>query len=355
MAKKYFLLAFKIIGVVALLLVLAFVGLLVHGTALDYQPPESEACPIGKQGQTASEDTLNMVIWNIGYSGLGKEMDFFYDGGKNVRPTPEYSTLFLEGILRVTQQFEGYDFLLYQEVDTFSKRSYERNVYRELDKMLPNHNASFATNYNVVFNPIPFDDPLGRITSGLATYSKFVPTAVTRHQFPGNYDWPKRIYMLDRCFLESRFPLVNGGELVLINTHNSAYDDGSLKSQQMDYLKDFLMKEYEAGNYVVVGGDWNQCPPNFDPHTFDGKSNDTYDQTNIDATFMPEGWLWTYDPGKPTNRKLDKPYNAVESGRTLIDFYLISPNVRLLEVKTKSQGFAYSDHEPVALKIALER
>lgn len=354
MAKKYFILSFKILGVLALLLVLAFCGLLIHGTATDYQPPESEDCAVVSSGEEVLPDTLRMVIWNIGYSGLGKEMDFFYDGGKNVRPSPEYSTLFLEGILRTTKNMEGYDFLLFQEVDTSSKRSYGRNIYKEIDGMMKDHNATFAMNYHTDFNPIPFSDPLGRINSGLATYSKYTPTAVTRHQFPGNYAWPKKVYMLDRCFMESRFPLANGKELVLINTHNSAYDDGTLKTQQMEYLKDFLITDYEAGNYVIVGGDWNQCPPNFNPHKFDGQTNDAYAQTNIDPEFMPAGWVWAYDPGFPTNRKLDKPYNAQESGRTLIDFYLVSPNVRVLEVKCRPQGFSYSDHEPVSLKITLQ-
>ena len=46
--------------------------------------------------------------------------------------------------------------------------------------------------------------------------------------------------MLDRCFLVNRYPVSNGNELLMINTHNSAYDDGSLRKQQMDFLKDFL-------------------------------------------------------------------------------------------------------------------
>ena len=32
-------------------------------------------------------DTLTLVSWNIGYAGLGDNMDFFYDGGRRVRDT----------------------------------------------------------------------------------------------------------------------------------------------------------------------------------------------------------------------------------------------------------------------------
>ena len=66
--------------------------------------------------------------------------------------------------------------------------------------------------------------------------------------------------MLDRCFLLSRLALPDGKELVLINTHNEAFDDGSQRNQQMAVLKELMLKEYEKGNYVITGGDWNLNP-----------------------------------------------------------------------------------------------
>jgi len=71
--------------------------------------------------------------------------------------------------------------------------------------------------------------------------------------------------MLDRCFLVNRYPLKNGKELLIVNTHNSAYDNGTLKKQEMAFLKQWLLDENNKGNYIVVGGDWNQCPPRFKP------------------------------------------------------------------------------------------
>src|SRR3712207_7070413 len=44
-----------------------------------------------------------------------------------------------------------------------------------------------------------------------------------------------------------------------INTHCSAYDKGGkMKLEQMKYLSQFIDSEYKKGNYVLVGGDWNQ-------------------------------------------------------------------------------------------------
>ncbi|MEO1436541.1 MAG: endonuclease/exonuclease/phosphatase family protein, partial [Bacteroidota bacterium] len=65
--------------------------------------------------------------------------------------------------------------------------------------------------------------------------------------------------------------------------------------------------------------------------------------------YLPEGWLWAYDTTTPTNRKLADAYVKGETFTTLIDFYLVSPNVKIERVRTINQDFQYSDHQPVIL------
>ena len=158
--------------------------------------------------------------------------------------------------------------------------------------------------------------------------------------------------MLDRCFLVSRFPLNNSKELLVVNTHNSAYDDGSLRKQQMTYLKDFLLSEYAQGNYIIVGGDWNQSPyglpPELPSHPFD-----TLNLTYVDEGYPAPDWTWAYDPGIPTNRRVTTPYDRTTSLTTIIDYYLISPNIKVLGVSTLDLDFKYSDHQPVTLDVKL--
>jgi len=170
---------------------------------------------------------------------------------------------------------------------------------------------------------------------------------------PGQYAWPKQLFMLDRCFLVMRIPVNNGKELLIINTHNEAYDDGTIRDQQMNYLKAFLLKEYNKGNYIVVGGDWNQCPPGFTPR-FDGEIFDTVNNKAIERDYLPADWQWVYGSQIPTNRRLDIPYTRGLTLTTVIDFYLLSPNVRSMAVKTIDLSFENSDHQPVSLKIALQ-
>jgi endonuclease/exonuclease/phosphatase family metal-dependent hydrolase len=279
-------------------------------------------------------------------------MDFFYDGGEQVRPAEEGVHRNLEEIMAQLETYRNHDFLLLQEVDKRSKRSYRNNMVKMIDTLLINHHSVFGRNYDVAFVPLPPTRPMGKVTSGLQTLSAYLPAQVTRHSFPGNYSWPMSVFMLDRCFLVNRYPLPGEKELVVINTHNSAYDDGSLRQQQMDFLKALLIEEYDRGNYVVAGGDWNQSPAGFDPE-FPHDLFDTENLTYIEEGYPDAGWTWAYDPAVPTNRRVLTPYSRGASPTTVIDFFLLSPNVELTGIRGEDLEFAWSDHQPVLMNFKL--
>jgi endonuclease/exonuclease/phosphatase family metal-dependent hydrolase len=160
--------------------------------------------------------------------------------------------------------------------------------------------------------------------------------------------------MLDRCLLVQRYDLSSGKQMLVVNLHNSAYDNtGKLKAQEMAYLKNFITQEYEKGNYVIVGGDWNQNPPGFDNNTFSRNLKETYPQTAVMADFMPADWKWAFDATTASNRNLVTAYDKDKTFTTLIDFFLLSPNVDLVSVKGAHVGFQFSDHQPVKLQVKL--
>lgn len=354
---KFFLYAFGIF-------VLYFVVVLTHGTVTDFQPEATIPLEVmGASTEKITDSTLSFLNWNVGFCGLGEESNFFYDNGgflfsngKMVRSPQEAVQKNLQGLKSLVQSMSA-DFFLLQELDQDSKRSYHYNQFDTLRQLKPDFNATFAVNYQSSRVPLPVLEPwnvMGEVNSGVSTFSRFASKEATRHQFPGNYEWPTRIFQLDRCFILQRFPHANGKEVIVINTHNSAYDKGGLlKKQQMEYMKDFLTKEYEKGNYVIVGGDWNQCPPNFKFDAFSKNDSEGYSQINVPMDYLPEGWVWVYDPTTPTNRKLTDTYEAGKTFTTLIDFYLISPNVTLKKVKTINQDFQFSDHQPIYMEVQL--
>ncbi len=64
---------------------------------------------------------------------------------------------------------------------------------------------------------------------------------------------------LDRCYSVSKIPVSNGKALCLYNLHLSAYtSDGKIADEQLELLLSDMQAEYEAGNYVIGGGDFNK-------------------------------------------------------------------------------------------------
>ena len=336
-----------------LILIGAFLLFLLYATIDDYRPDEITAQAIECEADIIADSLqFNLLIWNIGYAGLDASMDFFYDGGEQIRPSKEGVAHNMEGIKSTLAPYSGFDFIMLQEVDQNSKRSYHIDEFQVIKDQFREYHTSFGMNYKVGFVPIPVSEPMGMVNSGLMTLSSHCPGSVERHTFPGNYSWPVKLFMLDRCFLVNRYQLENQKELVIINTHNSAYDDGSLRTQQMNYLSDYLLSEYEKGNYIIVGGDWNQTPYGLEPelpyHRFD-----TENLSYVEKDYPAPGWNWAFDASMPTNRRLVTAYDRSSSLTTVIDCFLASPNVELNEVKTSDLKFQYSDHQPVQVQATL--
>lgn len=344
---------FKYIVKVLILLIALFVLFVIYASVSDYKPEVEEVVHTSTNPDTIDVTRdLNLMIWNIGYCGLSDDMDFFYDGGKQVRTSEENVLENCDFVKTQLKNNDSLDFILLQEVDIRSKRSYYINEVDSFKNLLSDFHPFFGKNYDVSFVPSPITSPLGRVKSGLLSFSKFNPKEVTRYSFPGNYSWPVKLFMLDRCFLVKRFPTNNNKELIVVNTHNSAYDDGSLKAQQMKYLKSFLLEEYSKGNYVIVGGDWNQNPPDVDYSDLKENSPTKRFVLNpINANYLPTDWTWAYDPHTPTNRYLNAPYEKGKTITPIIDFYLMSPNISLQFIKTQNFDFKNTDHQPVISKI----
>ncbi len=346
--------AFKFLAIIALLGGLYVATVLIYATVNDFQPEEVRSLrQLGKVGLPVfNDDSLTVLIWNIGFTGLGAETDFFYDGGKTVIQDEEIVAKNLKGIQDHLKSQSDVDVFLLQEVDSSAKRSHHVDHVKAIEEVLPNYAHSFAVNYNVDFVPMPLFEPMGGVVSGLASFTKWRTEDHQRIAFPSQFSWPTRVFFLDRCYLKERMPLKNGAHLLIYNTHCSAYDtSGTLVAKEVELLMEDARMEYEKGNYVIIGGDWNQCPPNYTPLS---NTNEYNEYVLMNEQIDPE-WQWVADPSVPTNRKLTTPYNPEKSYTSVIDHYLISPNLKVIEVMTQDLQFRYSDHQPVKLTVALEK
>lgn len=357
MMRKFF----KVVLSLVLILVIAFVGLLLFSTVTDYSPKagsEEKLEIIGNVSTSLASDTISILIWNIGYAGLGAEMDFFNDGGKATRPEESEVSRYLNGIKAfIAGQKDSTDMFLLQEVDRNSKRSYYVDQVEVLSAATSGFSNSFALNYDVKFVPVPFGlpyTPYGKTYGGLLSLSSIAPTSSTRVQYPGGFSWPTGIYMLDRCAMELRFPINQGKELIIVNTHNTAYDaTGEIKKVEMAFIKERYNAEVKKGNHVIIGGDWNQVPPGWDSKHFSKQMPAGYTPQSISNDMLPDGFSVHYDEKVATNRSNDKPFDEKSTYTTLIDYFVSSPGIEVIEVKGFDLGFKFSDHQPVRLKFVI--
>ena len=346
-------------ALLALLLVIitAVGGLAAWLSITEYKPLAVENAEItGTTEHTELErgKELTLLNWNIGYGGLGKESDFFMDGGKNVAAADEAKVKeYLSGIENTAKSVDA-DFILLQEVDTDSARSFGIDQRRYFDESYVK--TSYAANFSCNFVPFPLP-PIGKVNSGLYTVSEgYAIDKAERHSLPCPFSWPVRTANLKRCLLVSYLPVANSDkQLVLVNLHLEAYDDGEGKIAQTKQLREFILSEYEKGNYVIAGGDFNQTFPG-SLELYPITTPELWSPGTISDDIMPEGWTLAYDMGTATCRLLNQPYDPSDEGTQLyvIDGYILSPNVELVSVETMDEGFENSDHNPVLLKAVLK-
>jgi endonuclease/exonuclease/phosphatase family metal-dependent hydrolase len=343
-----------VFGAVAALSVLFIVFL----TIFEYRPKKIEAAVFVQRDGTskpAPGETLTIVSWNIGYASLDAEQDFFMDGGKRVRPNTDNSVKTNLAGIRDYIASAGADAVLIQEADRKSRRSYYLDEVKALAENFGG-TAVYAPNFRCVFVPFPVPRFIGRVDSGLLTMSRFAAGEAERLGLTVPFKWPVRIANLKRCLLVKRIP-VEGTEadLVLVNLHLEAYDDGGGRETQARELREFLYREYRQGNYVIAGGDFNQNFPDIDKVLFALKDIDYFEPGLLSEADLEPHWRFAFDPQVPSSRLLNEPYsgNYADTQLYVIDGFLVSPNVEIAAVKTDDVQFRYSDHNPVILKAIL--
>jgi endonuclease/exonuclease/phosphatase family metal-dependent hydrolase len=301
---------------------------------------------------------LTILSWNIGYAGLDAESDFVMEGGKMSKGRSKKAIeTNMNAVTSFLKNTEAHIYLL-QEVDRRADRSYNIDEVEIIRSAFSGYDIYFALNFYVFFVPFPIFDPIGRVKSGILTLSKYEIKASKRYKLPGQYRWPIRLMHLNRCVAVNMMDSpVEGKQWYIINVHLSAYDEtGTLRKEQLGFIKEFMIGLYEEGHFVVIGGDWNNLFPGvlkttFAPYTTDEKQ--LFWVKNIPRDWTPPDWQWLFDPLVPTTRSNDQPYAEGNNFQTIIDGYLISPNIQILEVKTHNLGFANSDHNPVFTKIRI--
>lgn len=348
-------------GLRILLCVLAalilIVGAYVAYVFIDYHRiPDNTALEVksGASGTLEAGAPYKLVSFNTGFGAYEPDYDFFMDGGKQ---SWAWSKDRLNANLAAIADFleeEKADFYFLQELDENATRTYHVNERALMEAALDEYDSVYAVNWDSPFLFYPLTQPHGKTRAGIMTLS-FAPIAsATRRSLPIETGVMKLVD-LDRCYSVSRVPVSNGRELALYNLHLSAYtSDGAIVNEQLDMLLSDLTAEYEKGNYVVCGGDFNKDLLGDSSQYFGVSGADyTWAQPIPADIFDDVPLALIADSNAPSCRVAEAPYHPGQFVLT-IDGFVVSDNVRVLSSQVIDTGFAYSDHNPVTVTFALE-
>jgi len=310
-------------------------------------------------------DTLTITTYNIGFGAYSRDYSFFMDEGymkdgthvvgKWAKARSREAVLTnTNGALEVISNTNS-DFIFLQEVDKKATRSYNVNQYEMFLDEFSDYDTSYASNFHSAYLLYPFNDMIGKTEAGIVTMSKYDLESSERRSLPVDNSFPTRFFDLDRCFSVSRIKVSDTKELVLINVHLSAYDEGGIIRQaQMKMLNEVLKQEKEKGNYVVAGGDFNHDIVN-SINAFPTEQKLPEWVYSLDDDDLEEGYRFISDNDTPTCRSSDMAYKEGVNYTVSIDGFIVSDNIEVISASVSVNDlFMYSDHNPVTMEFRLK-
>ena len=133
----------------------------------------------------------------------------------------------------------------------------------------------------------------------------------------------------------------------------SAYDEGGkIREKQLDMLLTFMEGEYNKGNYVIAGGDWNHDIAD-SINTFTSKQKVPEWVKEINESELPEHFSFAKNTSVATCRSTDMPYEKGVNYTVVLDGFLVSDNIQIDSIENIDTNFEYSDHNPAYMTFTL--
>ena len=352
---------FKIIGICLISIIIIALAYVSYVFISYYRIEDNLELDI-ENNQTTNFDiskTYTVSTYNIGFGAYEQNYSFFMDEGemldgtktrgKHARGLSKDNVINnVNGAINTIIDLNT-DFAFFQEVDLKSSRSYKVNQADMIKDKFENYASTFAINYDSPYLMYPFNEPIGKSKSGILTLSKYKIEDSLRISFPLTGNTMSDLFDLDRCMMIDRIKVSEDKELVLINLHMSAYDEGGkVRQKQMEVLNKVLEKE--MNNYVIVGGDFNQrlCETNFPTTQKVGPwCQDFYTE------LLNSNYHIACASNTSTCRCADLEYEKGVNYELVIDGFLIGPNVELVSITNIDTDYKYSDHNPVKMEFRL--
>lgn len=300
---------------------------------------------------------VKILSWNVQFMAGNADNHFFYDDG----PDPWPSKQRIEQTLTQAAAFiraQNPDLVLLQEVDDLADRTHLFDQTQGLLELLPDYQAYTETFYWKA-DYLPHPQINGRVGMKLVVLSKVALGEATRYALPliTTDDIITRQFNLKRAMQQVRVPVEGGADLVVINTHLSAFAKGS---DTMQRQIDAVMQRLDdlQGKPWVMGGDFNLLPNEAALDAFEEKRSAYNDQGTeiapliasypsvpalVDIERNPEPWFTYMSPTDPRRNP----------NRT-IDYIFYANNLSKVRGKVlRGDALVISDHLPILLEVQL--
>lgn len=250
-------------GASAVLLIALLLSGLVYFTTYHPDAIEDEeiifraSVPQLKPGQQ-----LKILSWNLQFLAGRPNNNFFYDGGSDPWPSLQTLTANAKAVANIIRQ-ENPDVILLQELDDGAERTYFQDQLQLILNLLPADYAVHTSSFYWLADFVPHSELLGGVGMKMSIISKYRLAEAKRYSLPAitTDDILARQYNLKRAIQGTYLPIEGGGKLNLLNTHLSAYAQGSDTMLQQVAMVDKVLGDYAArGEPVLLAGDFNLLP-----------------------------------------------------------------------------------------------
>lgn len=351
----------KIFSIVLISLVLVVVAYVAYVLISYYRIEDNLELEINNNQETVLDldKEYTITTYNIGFGAYEQNYSFFMDTGEMLDGTKtkgihsralskENEINNTNGAIEEIKKINA-DFCFFQEVDTKSTRSYKVNQKEMIEKEFASYGSVFAVNYHSAYLFYPFNEPIGKSNSGIMTLSKYKLSSSLRRSFPLSGNMFEDLTDLDRCFSITRIKVSDDKDLVLINLHFTAYDEGgTVRAKQMELLNEVLSAE--ASNYVVVGGDFNH---ELIETNFPSQQIRPDWAVAFPAGDLPSGYTVVAATNAPTCRGADIVYEKNVDYTVVIDGFIVNDKISVVSIENIDLDFKYSDHNPAKLVFKL--
>lgn len=307
-----------------------------------------------------------ILTYNIGFGAYNHEFSFFLDeaytkdnkfiSGKYAKGiSKKHVDKNTNKIIDILKENKS-DIYLIQEIDKKANRSYFINQVERINNNFKEYSSVYASNFHTPYLAYPLHDMIGKTESGLLTLSKYNFYSNVRKSYPVTNDFFKKFFDLDRAFTVHRSKIKNNKDLVIVNSHMSAYDKGGIiRKKQLELLVKFMKEEQIKGNYVIIGGDFNHDYAN-SKNLYMGDKKVPEWLFELSDKDLHEGYKFVIPNNKSlygTCRGAESPYNKEKTYQVVIDGFIISSNI---EAKSEiiNTNYIASDHQPVLLSFKLK-